>query len=117
MVHNDQIYLATPAGGIQSYDLHTGKFAWQFETGDDKLDMIPYRRGDRSILAAPVNCGNRLLIAACDGCLYVLDPNSGNCISRTSFGEAISAAPALIEGGLCIATHGGKLFCFSRSHH
>jgi outer membrane protein assembly factor BamB len=115
MVLNGRIYATTPDGEALCYDLHSGRLYWRFQTGEDLLDMVPYRRGVRSILAAPVAFGNRMLICGCDGCLYVLNAASGACQSRTPFGSPVTAAPCLIEDGFCVGTYDGRLFCFGMS--
>ena len=112
-VHADRIHVTTPTGEAQCYDLHSGQRYWGFESRDDLLDMTPYRRGIRSILAAPVMFRNHLLIGGCDGWLYVLDAESGECQSRTLLGSPITAAPCVMEDGFCVGTYEGRVFCFA----
>lgn len=108
----DRIFATTPAGQITCFDLHTGELGWRFQTGDDLLDMTPYSRGGRSLLAAPVRWRERVIVGGLDGVLYILDAASGACVSETRFGAPISAAPCLMGDGLCVGTWDGRLYCF-----
>ncbi|MBI4531569.1 MAG: PQQ-binding-like beta-propeller repeat protein [Candidatus Latescibacteria bacterium] len=112
-VHANRIYATTPDGEAQCYDLDSGQRYWRFQTGEDVLDMTPYRRGIRSILAAPVVFRNRAIVCGCDGWLYVLDAASGTCKSRALFGSPITAAPCLMEDGFCVGTYDGWLYRFA----
>jgi outer membrane protein assembly factor BamB len=115
MVSDGLIYLGTPDGEAFCFDLDSGDLQWRFQTGDDLLDMIPARRGVRSILAAPMLLGDHVLICGCDGCLYVLDRLTGECESQQSFGSPISATPCPVEDGFCVGTYDGRLYCFGSS--
>jgi outer membrane protein assembly factor BamB/predicted MPP superfamily phosphohydrolase len=113
VVHSNRIYVTTPDGEAQCYDLASGQRYWRFQTGEDILDMIPYRRGIRSILAAPVVFRDRVIVCGCDGWLYVLNAVSGECESRASFSSPITAAPCLVEDGFCVGTYDGWLYRFA----
>ena len=109
----DRIFASTPGGRIQCFELHSGALCWQFQTGDDLLDMTPYRRGASSVLAAPVVWGERIAIGGNDGMLHVLDAASGACVSQTCFGAPVVASPCLVEEGICAGTWDGRVYCFS----
>ena len=111
-VNGKRIYVTTPDGEAQCYDMHSGQLYWRFQTGEDLLDMTPYRRGIRSILAAPVVFGDRLLIGGCDGVLYVLDAQLGECQSHIFLGSPVTAAPCIVEDGFYMATYAGKVLYF-----
>ena len=95
------------------FDVPSGALLWRFRTGNDLMDMVPARRGVRSILAAPVIYKDNLLICGVDGCLYVLNARTGACISRTALGSPIAAAPCLTEDGFCVGDYDGRLYCFA----
>jgi len=109
----ERIFATTPAGEVRCHDLHSGELRWKFHSGADLLDLTPYRRGIASILAAPVLCGDRVLVGANDGVLYTLEAASGQCVGRDVFAAPITTAPALLEDGLCVATWDGQLYRFS----
>ncbi len=111
-VREDRIYVTTSNGEARCYDLQSGDLFWRFQTGGDLMDMIPYERDIRSILAPPVFWRGRILICGCDGCVYVLDAVSGECKGRTSFGSPVTVAPCLVEEGVCIGTYDGRVCCF-----
>ena len=77
------------------------------------MDMVPARRDVRSILAAPVFYKDRLLVGGGDGCLYVLNPETGACVGRAALGSPIAAAPCLTNDGFCVGTYDGRLHCFA----
>ena len=114
LVRDGLIYAATPEGEALCFDFNSGALRWRFQTEDSLLDMVPYRRGVRSILAAPVYFEDCLLICGCDGCLYALDAASGKCRGRVVFGSPITAPPCVVEGGLFVGTYDGRIFYFER---
>ncbi len=115
LVDDNRIYATTPEGEALCFDLDEGTLLWRFQTGDDLLDMVPYRRGVRSILAAPARFEGSLIVCGCDGSLHVLDPESGECRGTVSFGSPITAPPCTVEGGLVLGTFDGRVFCFERA--
>ena len=114
-VQDNHIYSVTAAGTAHCHDLRTGTELWRFQTGADLLDMTPYRRNSRSLLAAPVLVGGHVLVPACDGWLYVLDQAKGDCTDRAYFGAPLTAAPCVTPSGFCLGTYGGTLYSYSRS--
>ena len=102
---DERLYAVTPSGAIQAFDPGTGQPLWQVDTGDDLLDMTPYERGGRSLLAPPVRLGPWLLVGANDGVLRVLDPATGEVRAQAGLGAPITA-PAL-------ALHGATAFLLS----
>ena len=114
LVRDGLIYATTPEGEALCLDFNSGALLWRFQTGDSLLDMVPYRRGGQSILAAPVHFEDCLLICGCDGCLYALDAASGECRDRVVFGSPITAPPCVVEGGLFVGTYDGRIFYFER---
>lgn len=112
-IRRDRFYATTPDGEALCFNLHTVALQWRFGTGEDLLDMVPARRGVRSILAAPVFYKDRLLIGGGDGCLYVLNAETGARIGRAALGSPIAAAPCLTNDGFCVGTYDGRLHCFA----
>ncbi|MDE2930914.1 MAG: PQQ-binding-like beta-propeller repeat protein [Chloroflexota bacterium] len=111
-VANDRIYAATAAGTVHCFDVNSGGPIWQFQSGEDLLDMTPYKRGIRSLLAAPVPFNGHVLVGGCDGWLSVLDSNTGTCTDRAYFGAPITASPGLTQDGFCVGTYGGSLSAY-----
>ena len=114
LVRDGLIYATTPEGEALCFDFNSGALLWRFQTEDSLLDMVPYRRGVRSILAAPVHFEDCLLICGCDGCLYALDAVSGECRGRAAFGSPITAPPCVWGDGLFLGTYDGRFFYFER---
>ena len=111
-VAEDRIYTATAAGSVHCHDLHTGTPLWQFQSGDDLLDMTPYRRAIQSLLAAPVPLHGHVLVGGCDGWLYVLDSMTGACTDRVNLGAPITAPPCITPDGFCVGTYAGTLYSY-----
>lgn len=111
-VHEERIYATTPDGEVQCYDMHSRQLYWRFRTGEDLLDMTPYRRGISSILAAPVVFRDHILMGGCDGALYVLDAESGEFRSSILLGSPVTAAPCIVEDGFYVVTYTGRVLYF-----
>ena len=112
-VEDGRIYATTPEGQVRCCDLLTGELRWKFQCGNDLLDMIPYRRGIRSILAKPIVYRDLVIICGCDGGMYMLDALSGECKSRMRFDAPATAPPSLVEDGFCVGTRDGRLYRFA----
>lgn len=112
VVRDGRLYATTPDGEALCFDLQSGPLLWRFQTGNDLMDMVPARREVRSIFAAPVIYKDYLLICGGDGCVYILNARTGDCVSRTTLGSPITAAPCLTEDGFCVGAYDGQLYCF-----
>lgn len=112
-VGNDWVYTTTSDGMVQCNDLLSGQRYWSFAVQEDLLDMTPYRREVKSILAGPLIMGNDVIVCGCDGHVYVLDSASGACTERVSLGSPITATPCITGGGICVGTYDGWIYCFS----
>ena len=115
LVEGQRVYVTTNQGSVRCLGLDSGQVFWDFQSGDDLLDMNPFRRGVRTILARPVRYRHMLVVCGVDGVLYLLDAETGSLISRTQFPAPITAAPALLDDGLCVATWDGRLYRFKES--
>ena len=111
-VADNRIYAATAAGTVHCLDMNTGAPLWHFQSGDDLLDMTPYRRAIQSLLAPPVPLQGHILVGGCDGWLYVLDRTSGACTDRVYLGAPITAPPCLMPNGFCVGTYDGTLYSY-----
>lgn len=113
VVRDGRLYATTPDGEALCFELQSGALLWRFRTGNDLMDMVPARREVRSIFAAPVIYKDNLLICGGDGCVYILNARTGACVSRTTLGSPITAAPCLTEDGFCVGACDGQLYCFA----
>ena len=111
-VEGQRLYVSTNQGTVRCLDLESGERYWDFQSGDDLLDMNPFRRDVRTILARPVRYRDMLVVGGVDGVLYLLEAETGALISRTQFPAPITAAPAFLEDGYCVATWDGRLYRF-----
>ena len=107
-----RLFATAAVGGLRCFDSTNGDLAWEFATGEDLLDMIPRRRGLRSILAPPVLLGEHLILGANDGRLYLLHAETGECKVDLDLGAPVTAAPCITATGFCVGTWDGRLFSF-----
>ncbi len=112
LVEGERMYVTTNQGRVRCLGLTPREAFWSVQTGDDLLDMNPFRRRVRSIWAAPVMYRGLLAVGGIDGRLYMVSPDTGNVVSRTEFPTPISAAPGIIEGCMVVATWDGRLWAF-----
>ncbi len=112
LVDGDQMYVSTNQGRVRSLGLSPREAFWSVQAGDDLLDMNPFRRGVRSMWAAPVRYRDLLAGGGIDGRLYMVEAERGDVLSRNEFPAPISAAPGVVDGRLVIATWDGWLWAF-----
>ncbi len=110
----NKIYVATSAGAVQCRDRCGGMVEWNYGSGEDLVDMVPRRRGGRSVLASPLVWGQWVVACGNDGVVSLLDASSGKCLSRTALGAPVSAAPCAVGDGLGIGTWDGRLLHLAR---
>ena len=113
-IFSGRMYVTTNQGFVQSLDLASNRAYWNFQSGEDLLNMNPFRREVISLLAKPVQHGKSLLIAGVDGVLYTLDIETGQKVATAQFPVPITAAPVLDKESIVIATWDGHLRGFSR---
>jgi len=116
LVTEGKIYAVTSEGSVQCNDLQSGKRYWSFQSGEDLLDMTPYKRVSRSILATPVIHGKSLIACGCDGHVYILDRDTGGLKDSLSLESPISCSPCVVGNRICVGTYDGRIFCFRSAH-
>ncbi|MCT4589495.1 MAG: PQQ-binding-like beta-propeller repeat protein [Carboxylicivirga sp.] len=99
--------------GIVAFDRQTKEEIWQFEVGPAML-YTPSYFADRqqSIESTPVLIGDKLVFGAMDGCIYVLDVNTGRLLWKTRLGAPILTSVAVIENGFFICDFAGNIYYF-----
>jgi len=112
LVEGERMYVATNQGRVRCLGKYPREAFWSFQAGDDLLDMNPFRREVRSMWAAPVRYGDLLAASGVDGKLHMLNAETGAHVSSTQFPAPISAAPAVIDERLVVATWDGRLWAF-----
>ena len=112
LVEGERMYVTTNQGRIRCLGLSPREAYWSLQAGDDLLDMNPFRRGVRSMWAAPARYRDLLAVGGIDGWLSMVSPETGAVVSRTEFPAPISAAPTAVDGRLIVATWDGRLWAF-----
>jgi outer membrane protein assembly factor BamB len=112
LMTEDDIYATTSEGSLQCIKRETGSEMWTYQSGPDLLDMSPYIRGGRSILARPIISGNDILLPGCDGIIHLIDADTGECRRKIDMGSSITAGPCRTDRGICIGTRDGNLYLF-----
>ncbi|MFC1526123.1 PQQ-binding-like beta-propeller repeat protein [Candidatus Latescibacterota bacterium] len=113
-VVGERIFGTTPAGQIQCRHTDGGELVWLAQTERDLLDMTPYCRGIASILASPVVVGDAVAVGANDGCVYLLDLETGAARARAEFGVPVCAPLTPLADGFCVGTWDGRICRYSR---
>jgi outer membrane protein assembly factor BamB len=108
----DNIYATTSEGYLQCIDRKIGGEVWTYQSGKDLLDLSPYTRGERSILARPLLSGKDIFLPGCDGFIHVIDVDTGSCRRRIDLGSPITAGPCRTDRGICVGTRDGSLYLF-----
>ena len=112
LVEGERMYVTTNQGRIRCLGLAPREAHWSVQAKDDLLDMNPFRRGVRSMWAAPVRYRDLLVVGGIDGRFYLVNSETGDVASRTEFPAPISAAPGVVDGRLVVATWDGRLWAF-----
>ena len=112
LVDGERMYVTTNQGRIRCLGLTPQEAFWSVQAGNDLLDMNPFRRGVRSMWAAPARYRDLLVVGGIDGQLLMVDPETGSVASRTEFPAPITAAPGVVDDRLIVATWDGQLWAF-----
>jgi len=108
-VAGDALLVAAADGWLHCLDAAAGQARWRWQAGPDLLDMTPYRRGGRSLLAAPATCGDAVLVPCQDGVLQALALADGAELGRAEFGAPLSAGVTASSQALVVATFDGRV--------
>ena len=112
LVEGERMYVATNQGRVRCLGLTPREAFWSVQAGSDLFDMNPFRRGVRSMWAAPARYRDLLVVGGIDGRLYMANTETGDVVSRTDFPAPISAAPGVVDDRLIVATWDGRLWAF-----
>ena len=112
LVDGERMYVTTNQGRIRCLGLTPREAFWSVQAGSDLLDMNPFRRGVRSMWAAPARYRDLLVVGGIDGRLLMVNTKTGSVASRTEFPAPISAAPGVVDDRLIVATWDGRLWAF-----
>jgi outer membrane protein assembly factor BamB/predicted MPP superfamily phosphohydrolase len=107
VVDRGEVFASTSDGFVEAHGLATGELIWTFHSGQDILDMTPYARNGRSVLAAPLVIGDTVAVCGCDGFVHILERGTGIERSCTYLGAPVASSPCMTPHGICVVTHGG----------
>ena len=108
----DLIFVSTPHGEVQAFDMETSALRWRHSFSASHLDATPYRRDISAVFAEPLVADEELIVGGCDGIVAVLDTASGEVRKEYALGSAITAPACLLGDGFCAGTFDGRLFHF-----
>ncbi len=108
-VAGDWLFVVTDDAKLLSIQRTTGKVRWinqlpRFEKPKARTGLISY--------SGPVLAGGRLILAASNGTLMNLDPQTGNFQSQSSVGSPVSLSPVVAGNMLYILTDDGRLIAY-----
>lgn len=114
LVTGNYIIICTAAGGMIAFDKKSKKEQWRFVPGEALFYSAPYSSpSSATIESTPLLAGNRLIAAASDGYVYVIDLNTGKMISRFNTSAPVFADMAVYNGMLYVADFSGNVNAFS----
>lgn len=113
VITSDKFYIAGSHPGIASFDRDTKKKIWQFEVGEP-LMYTPSYYCDRqqSIETTPLLMKDKLIFGAMDGCVYLLDAETGKLDWKTSLGSPVITSAANSGNSVYICDFAGNIYCF-----
>lgn len=141
IVQGDVALLASYQGYVGAYSLSNGQFIWRKPAStytnivvkgntlymSDSNDVVwainkqngqvNWKQGDLKArgLTEPVLLGDRLIVGDKTGMLHVLSTKTGEFVSRTQLGGAVTVPPSVADNNVYVMTANGKLSRFSVS--
>jgi outer membrane protein assembly factor BamB len=141
IVQGDVVFLASYQGYLGAFSLSSGQFVWKkpastytnivangntlyMSDSNDVVWSINKQNGQVNWkqtklkargLTEPVLMGNRLIVGDKTGMLHVLSSQTGEFLSRTQLGGAITETPSVADNHVFVMTANGKLSRFSVS--
>lgn len=100
LLAGDLIILTTSKSGIIAVDRKQKKIAWQLATGAGLSYTTPYGHfPDQLIQGSPIQIDEkRCCCAASDGCVYIVEMQTGKCLRKFSFGAPFFGSPLAVDG-------------------
>ncbi|WP_161964167.1 outer membrane protein assembly factor BamB family protein [Chitinophaga flava] len=110
LVTSQYIITCTARDGMIAYDKATKAQVWQFVPCEALFYTAPYTTpASATIESTPLLAGNRLLVGASDGFVYVVDLASGKAVNRIATGAPVFADMAIYNGMLYVADFSGNV--------
>jgi outer membrane protein assembly factor BamB len=104
LLDDSTVVLASPAGAVLALALPGGSVRWRVDTG-------------RPVYGAPVVTGDTVFALTNDGALWVIPARDPSRAASEAIGTISEAAPAIVRGGVIVATVGGELVYYDRTAH
>lgn len=106
------ILLTTVDAGLVALDRATLEERWRLPVGEGLVFAAPYSHSPmRPIQGSAVRAGDRVLVAASDGCLHAADLATGNPLWSKNLGAPLLGTPLVHEGKVYVADLLGTLHC------
>jgi len=112
LVCGEKVFIAGSQGNLQAFDRQTGRPLWRTKLGQPILPLLYNATEPAGQLAAPVACGEHLLLASNDGNLYALEAETGRIAWRHDFGIPLTSTPVVHDTYLLITTPDATLWKF-----
>lgn len=116
IVLDSTIIVAGSHPGIASFNRKTGSKIWEFGVGNPLLYTPSYFADkQQSIESTPILLGDKLVFGAMDGCVYVLDAESGRLLWKTELGAPVLTSAAVTGSCFYICDFAGNIYCFCQN--
>lgn len=114
VINDNIVFVGSTDKGIAALDKNTGKGIWNFKTDHALFHTPPYTSDrQRTVETSPLLLGDKLIVGAMDGNLWILDADSGKLLQKFSFGVPILSTPAVSGNCIFISDFAGDVSCLS----
>ncbi|MBP9204996.1 MAG: PQQ-binding-like beta-propeller repeat protein [Kofleriaceae bacterium] len=103
------VLAATTAGELVALERGTGLVRWRRSMAGGPLTVAHYASDRVGVLASPVLTGDVVWLGHADGALVAYALADGAELGRVDLGAPILSGPAVVEGGLVVATFAGTV--------
>lgn len=98
-VLGDKVYISGDSGKVAAYSSSDGTFRWGFKAADKVAGGFVSGAAGEAIFASY------------DGSVYMLNPGTGEVLSKTEGEEAVNGMPAFHDGALYWGDCSGHIYC------
>ena len=117
LVTDSEIIFGTMADGVVALHRETMDEKWRFRPEKAMIYTAPYSKAPAATVeASPVLNGDRVIVGASDGTLYMLDRKTGKVAWKHDAGAPILTAVAVSGNMMYAADYAGNIYGFVGSH-
>ncbi len=116
LLTNGLLLVASADRGLGAMNTGTGREVWRFSPGPALFPTGDYITGQpAAVTATPLPDGSAVWVAANDGCLYLLDAESGSLLRKYTVGLPILSRPCTDPTFIFVADCGGRVMSLRKT--